>query len=65
MSSLQGIELARHPASDAPYIFSTNFVCPVNKPKLREKYGILDEWVLPYKVRGAQHTSSLLRELGF
>jgi hypothetical protein len=23
----------------------------VNKPKLREKYGIQDDWVLPYKVR--------------
>jgi len=28
---------------------------PVNKPKLREKYGILDDWVLPYKVRCAHY----------
>ena len=24
----------------------------MNKPKLREKFGILDEWVLPFKVCG-------------
>lgn len=35
--------------SDAPDDYAA-LMDLVNKPKLREKFGILDEWVLPYKV---------------
>lgn len=38
------------PTIPLPTVPPTLLRVAVNKPKLREKFGILDEWVLPYKV---------------
>lgn len=43
-------ELLQRRLEGCPVIAQHLLLPTVNKPKLREKYGIMDEWVMPYKV---------------